>query len=204
MGKTIEKKILPEYFDRIAAGEKTYELRLADWECESGDKLVLIEIDDETKLPTGRKLCRKIGFVGKTKDLDFWSKEDIDKYGCQIISLLPYEEKTKTQFDELMKRATDIRVKYDKLNGERRRVTWNEQQLMAGFVGDVGDLSKIVMAKHGLREMDNIDAKLAHELSDCLWSVLVLAGKYNIDLEADFLKTMDELDERIDADLSKP
>jgi NTP pyrophosphatase (non-canonical NTP hydrolase) len=72
---------------------------------------------------------------------------------------------------------------------------------MAGFVGDVGDLSKIVMAKHGLREMDDIDAKLAHELGDCLWSVLVLAKKYNIDLASEFMKTMDGLDNRIDLEL---
>lgn len=77
-----------------------------------------------------------------------------------------------------------------------------EQQLMAGFVGDVGDLSKIIMAKHGLRKMDDVDQKLAHELSDCLWSILVLASKYDINLTAEFQKTMDELDLRIDDELA--
>jgi NTP pyrophosphatase (non-canonical NTP hydrolase) len=79
---------------------------------------------------------------------------------------------------------------------------WNEQQLMAGFVGDVGDLSKIIMAKHGLRNMENIDRKLAHELSDCLWSVLVLANKYKIDIGAEFNKTMDELEGRISQEMN--
>lgn len=46
--RVIEKKILPEYFDRIAAGEKTYELRLADWKCEQGDTLVLVDPNHET------------------------------------------------------------------------------------------------------------------------------------------------------------
>lgn len=73
---------------------------------------------------------------------------------------------------------------------------------MAGFVGDVGDLSKIIMAKHGLRAMEDVDTKLAHELSDCLWSVLVLADKYNIDLSKEFTKTMDSLDKKIDADMA--
>ena len=68
---------------------------------------------------------------------------------------------------------------------------------MPGFVGDVGDLSKIIMAKQGLRFMDDIDAKLAHELSDCLWSVLVIADKYKINLATEFLKTMDGLEARI-------
>ncbi len=104
--------------------------------------------------------------------------------------------------DDLQKRAIEIRNKYDKLNQEKRGITWNEQQIMAGFVGDVGDLSKIIMAKHGLRAMEDVDNKLAHELSDCLWSVLVLASKYNINLSAEFMNTMDELDKRIDADLA--
>lgn len=104
-------------------------------------------------------------------------------------------------FDELQQRAIELRKKYDKLNQKKRGVTWNEQQLMAGFVGDVGNLSKIIMAKHGLRDMENIDAKLAHELTDCLWSILVLTDKYGIDLPKEFTKTMDELDKRIDAEM---
>ncbi len=103
---------------------------------------------------------------------------------------------------DLQARAIEIRDKYDKLNQQKRGVTWNEQQLMAGFVGDVGDLSKIIMAKHGLREMDYVDQKLAHELSDCLWSVLVLASKYGINLSEEFQKTMNELDKRIDSELT--
>lgn len=100
-------------------------------------------------------------------------------------------------FDEISQRAVEVRAKYDELNA-KRGVTWNEQNLMSGFVGDVGDLSKIIMAKHGLRGMDDVDAKLAHELSDCLWSVLVLADKYQVDLAAEFSKTMDDLDQRIE------
>jgi NTP pyrophosphatase (non-canonical NTP hydrolase) len=68
---------------------------------------------------------------------------------------------------------------------------------MEGFVGDVGDLMKIIMAKEGVREMDNIDEKLKHELSDCLWSVIVLADKYGVNLEESFMKTMDDLEKRI-------
>lgn len=100
------------------------------------------------------------------------------------------------QYEDLLKRAVEIRTKYDELNATRG-VQWDEQNLMSGFVGDVGDLSKIIMAKHGLRAMDDVDAKLAHELADCLWSVLVLADKYKIDLADEFMKNMDGLEKRI-------
>lgn len=105
-------------------------------------------------------------------------------------------------FEELMKRAVEVRSKYDQLNTSRG-VTWEEKDLMAGFVGDVGDLSKIIMAKNGLRQLDDVDAKLAHELADCLWSILVLADKYKIDLAAEFQKAMDSLDKRIDKEFYK-
>jgi len=71
-----------------------------------------------------------------------------------------------------------------------------------GFVTDVGDLMKLVMTKDGIRDVGSLNAealneKMAHELSDCLWSVLILAKKYNIDLEKSFLQTMDELERKI-------
>ena len=37
--KRIEKKIWPEYFDKVASGQKTFEYRLDDFECEPGDML---------------------------------------------------------------------------------------------------------------------------------------------------------------------
>lgn len=98
------------------------------------------------------------------------------------------------EFKTLIERVKAIKSKYDALNLAKRNAEWNAQQIMAGFVGDVGDLSKIIMAKHNLRQMDNVDEKLAHGLFDCLWSILVLASKYNIDLAAEFMKNMDQLE----------
>jgi hypothetical protein len=83
----IEKKILIDYFKQVEAGTKTFELRLADWECQPGDTLVLNEVD-ANRQPTGRSLRKKVGFVVKSKDIDFFSKEEVDQYGYQVISLL--------------------------------------------------------------------------------------------------------------------
>ncbi len=80
------KKVWPEYFQKILDGEKTYELRLADWECDEGDILVLQEWDPETKEYTGRKIEKEVTYVGKTKNMNFWPKEDVEKYGYQIIA----------------------------------------------------------------------------------------------------------------------
>lgn len=84
---THEKKVWPEYFQKILEGKKTFELRLADWECNEGDTLVLREWDPKTKDYTGRTLEKKATYVLKTKDIALWPKEDVKKYGYQIISL---------------------------------------------------------------------------------------------------------------------
>ena len=82
----IEKKVWPEYFQKIIDGDKKYELRLADFTCQPGDTLVLKEWDPATKEFTGREISKEVTYVIKTKDTTFWSPEDIDKYGFQIIS----------------------------------------------------------------------------------------------------------------------
>lgn len=102
-------------------------------------------------------------------------------------------------FKSLQQRAIEIRGKYSKLEEQKRGKSWTNAQIMEGFVGDVGDLMKLIMAKEGVRDMDDVDNKLAHELSDCLWSILVLANKYDVDLEASFLQTMDDLENKIES-----
>jgi hypothetical protein len=82
----IEKKVWPEYFQRILDGDKKFELRLADWQCNKGDILVLKEWNPKTEKYTGRTIEKKVTMVIKTKELDFWSKEEVDEYGYQIIS----------------------------------------------------------------------------------------------------------------------
>jgi len=81
-----EKKVWPEYFQKILDGSKHYELRLADWECNVGDVLVLQEWDPKTKKFTGRTLEKEVTYVGKTKNQTFWSKEEVEQHGFQIIS----------------------------------------------------------------------------------------------------------------------
>ena len=91
----------------------------------------------------------------------------------------------------------EIRRRFAELEQARFRREWTREEIMQGFVGDVGDLMKLVMAKSGVREIPDLDRRLPHELSDCLWSVLALARLYGIDLETEFMKTMDELERSI-------
>ncbi len=107
------------------------------------------------------------------------------------------------EFIKLKKRASEIRAKYAELEKSKGTKEWDRQDLVRGFVGDVGDLVKLTMAQDGLREIPNASEKIAHELADCLWSVFVIAEKYDVDLEGAFFRTMDELDKRIESEMQK-
>lgn len=99
------------------------------------------------------------------------------------------------ELSQLSARAMQIRQCFAAYEQRRTGRTWTREEIMQGFVVDVGDLMKLVMAKAGARRVEgDVDAQLAHELSDCLWSVLVLAKLYDLDLEKEFLKTMNELE----------
>jgi NTP pyrophosphatase (non-canonical NTP hydrolase) len=103
----------------------------------------------------------------------------------------------------LQSEALGIKALYDKLNLEQRSRTWTNEEFMLGFVGDVGDLAKLVMAQEGAREVPGGQDALAHELADCLWSVLVLAHAYEIDIAREFQQTMRKLTTQIQSALSE-
>jgi hypothetical protein len=83
----IEKKTDKEFFQKIVEGKKNFELRLADFKVKPGDILILREWDSKKKQYTGRILEKKVSYVLKTKDIGFFTKEEIDKYGFQVIAL---------------------------------------------------------------------------------------------------------------------
>jgi NTP pyrophosphatase (non-canonical NTP hydrolase) len=90
----------------------------------------------------------------------------------------------------LEQRAMEIRRKYDELNNQRGRQPWNTARLAQGFKKDVSELFTII-------NQDMVDRKkLSHELGDCLWSVLVIARKLDVDIERAFWTTMAEIDQR--------
>lgn len=104
---------------------------------------------------------------------------------------------------ELTARALRVHDLYNELNLRVRGRTWTREEFMLGFVGDVGDLAKLVMAAEGAREMPGGRAALGHELADCLWSVLILAHKFDIDLTGEFHRTMTELETHITGKLTE-
>jgi ASC-1-like (ASCH) protein len=83
--KIIRKKIWPEYFELVSSGKKKFELRLADFDIQEGDMLILEEWDPETKNYTGRSLEKKVNYVLKFDLNKFGQEKEIKEKGIQII-----------------------------------------------------------------------------------------------------------------------
>ena len=123
--------------------------------------------------------------------------EGIPTSGAKVLISFTKGYTFDMEFNQIIKRTAEIREKYAKLEKKKYGKEWTTAQIAEGFVGDVGDLMKLIMAKQGVREVADVDAKLKHELSDCLWSILVLAKELDIDIEKSFLETMDALEVKI-------
>jgi NTP pyrophosphatase (non-canonical NTP hydrolase) len=98
------------------------------------------------------------------------------------------------EFGEVIQRALTIRSRFADYEIRNYGREWTTEELALGLMKDVGDLAVLVQASEGVRQVDDLDKALGHELSDCLWSVIALADRLGIDLETAFTQTMDELD----------
>ena len=101
------------------------------------------------------------------------------------------------ELSALQARALEIREHYAAYERRTFGAPWSVSDLALGLVGDIGDLAKLVQAREGVREVDDAQAALEHELADVLWSLLVIARRLEVDLEAAFVRTMDELEHRL-------
>jgi NTP pyrophosphatase (non-canonical NTP hydrolase) len=106
--------------------------------------------------------------------------------------------------DELSVRAMEIRKQFAELEKSRWGREWKVEDIALGLAGDVGDLVKLIQSKEGLRPpLEDIDARLAHELADCMWCLFVIANKYGLNLERAFMGTMAELEAWIERNKAK-
>jgi hypothetical protein len=81
----VEKKIWPEFFERMLRGEKNVELRLADFDLKTGDILILKEWDPIRQRYSGRTLSKVVKNLQKINLTAFWDLEKVKKNGLYLI-----------------------------------------------------------------------------------------------------------------------
>lgn len=101
------------------------------------------------------------------------------------------------ELQKLIHRAMDLRTQYEKKEKQLYGSPSTDEDIAQGFLGDVNNLVKLVSAAHGKVKIANSTEKLGPQLSHCLWSVIVLAKMYNVDIEQSFMETMDKLENHL-------
>ena len=95
MGRTIQKKSYPVLFEPLLIGKKTFDIRLADFEVNIGDRMLFCEYDQLLGY-TGRSCVRNVTYKLYIRldseihlehsDISFWSQEQIKKHGLWVLS----------------------------------------------------------------------------------------------------------------------
>jgi NTP pyrophosphatase (non-canonical NTP hydrolase) len=108
------------------------------------------------------------------------------------------------ELTDLIRQARETRALYQELETRLYGRSWTLEDLLIGFMGDVGELAQLVQANTGIREIPETRKRLEHELADCLWSVLVLADKLDVDIEKAFSQLDQDLRSSIRDRLDNP
>lgn len=97
---------------------------------------------------------------------------------------------------DLARRAVDMRERIAEFERKNYGAEWTTTDLVSGLMTDVGDLAAAIQRVQGRRPVRDIAPmeELEHELGDCLWALLVLAERFDIDLDAAFDSTMVSID----------
>jgi NTP pyrophosphatase (non-canonical NTP hydrolase) len=101
----------------------------------------------------------------------------------------------KIDFTAATARALHIRELYKQLEERLHGSAWTPQEMMLGYLYDIGELGRMVMAGEDrwLHEGD-LPRELQDKLSECLWWVLVLADRLGVDITKAFITKMNDVD----------
>lgn len=97
-------------------------------------------------------------------------------------------------------RARGVRALYADLERRHHGEEWSPAEMVIGLNQDVGDLGRLVMAASGRwahgTDVD-VDERLGYELAECLWWILSLADRFDLDIDAAFTRFVDERTARL-------
>ncbi|HEV2798735.1 MAG TPA: nucleotide pyrophosphohydrolase, partial [Nocardioides sp.] len=60
-------------------------------------------------------------------------------------------------FQQMQDRARTVRAQYADVEASSYGRSWTTEEIMLGFLGDVGDLAKLVQGKAGVRPREDLD-----------------------------------------------
>ena len=97
------------------------------------------------------------------------------------------------RLDEALKIGREVDTLLAAHNAAAGRAHWSLRDVAQGLAGDVGELNRIAMAHDGLRDLDEVESRLRHEIADCFWSLLMVCDRAGVDLAEVYAEQMQAL-----------
>lgn len=107
-------------------------------------------------------------------------------------------EAIEIDFTAATERAMRVRRLYHQLEEQNHKTAWTTEEDMLAFVSDVGLLARLVMASEGRWvHGGNLHVEIRSKMAECLWWLLVLSDRLDIDITEEFTSFMDKLDTKL-------
>lgn len=88
---------------------------------------------------------------------------------------------------EAVERSVQLRALYHNLERKFHQNEWSVEEDALAFLTDAGLVGRLTMSHQGRWPViSNKDADLEHKLGECIWWLIVLAERMNIDIEEAF------------------
>lgn len=99
-------------------------------------------------------------------------------------------------FCEVVERSVQIRKLYHQLERQNHGTEWTVEEDALAFLTDAGLVGRLTMSQQERwPKGGNTVSDLEHKLSECIWWLIVLAKRMNIDINTaldEFLSTLEK------------
>ena len=86
-------------------------------------------------------------------------------------------------FSEAVGRSVQIRKKYHDLEQQYYEKEWTVEEDALAFLTDAGLVGRLTMSQQGTWPTNGeTKAELEHKLGECMWWVIILAERMNVDI----------------------
>ena len=91
---------------------------------------------------------------------------------------------TEITLSEVVKRSVQIRKLYHKLERQYHKKKWTVEEDALAFLSDAGLVGRLTMSQQGRWPIsDATNPELQHKLGECIWWLVVLAERMDIDIQ---------------------
>lgn len=88
----------------------------------------------------------------------------------------------KTDFNDIIERSKKIRENYHQLERKHHGSEWTIEEDALAFLTDAGLVGRHTMSQQERWPANNTENELEHKLGECIWWLIVLADRMNIDI----------------------